>query len=44
MKCGDVMWNDGVVHGEYGGVPLCKTDVVVEYSDVEQVDAISDMV
>jgi len=20
VKCGDVMWNDGVVHGEYGGV------------------------
>ena len=39
MKCGDVMWNDGVVHGEYGGVPLCKTEVVVEW-----VDAISDMV
>ena len=20
VKCGDAMWNDGVVHGEYGGV------------------------
>ena len=24
MKCGDAMWNDGVVHGEYGGVLWCK--------------------
>ena len=31
-KYGDVMWNDGVVHGEYGGMPLCKMwNVVVEY-------------
>ena len=21
VKCGDAMWNDGVVHEEYGGVP-----------------------
>ena len=20
VKCGDATWNDGVVHGEYGGV------------------------
>ena len=20
VKCGDAMWNDGVVHGEHGGV------------------------
>ena len=31
MKCGAAMWNDGVVHGECGGV-LCKMlNVVVEY-------------
>ena len=44
MKCGDMMWNDGVMHGEYGSVSLCKTDVVVEYSDVEWVGTILDMV
>ena len=28
-KCGDAMWNDGVVHVQYGGVKM--RNVVVEY-------------
>ena len=32
VKCGDAMWNYGVVHVEYGGVLWCKMrNVVVEY-------------
>ena len=45
VKCGDTMWNDGVVHVEYGGVLWCKImrNVVMEYW-VIWFDAILDMV
>ena len=31
VKCGDAMWNYGVVHVEYGGVLSKMRNVVVEY-------------
>ena len=31
-KCGNAMWNDGVVHVEYGGVKM--RNVVVEYREM----------
>ena len=42
MKCGDTMWNDGVVHVEYGGV-LMQNVVCGILSDVEWFDAILNM-
>ena len=48
VKRDDAMWNDGVVHVEYGGVLCCdaRCDVVVEYRVMwnEWFDAILDMV
>ena len=44
VKCGDAMWNEGVVYGDCGGVPMQVVKCCGIPSDVEWFDAILDMV